>query len=61
METNIHQSICFFTGFILVKTSYTIDEGNEMYFEQIKNYIQYKIKIHVDLEKRIFIRSIFTR
>jgi hypothetical protein len=61
MEKNIHQSICCFTGWILVKTSYTIDEGNEMYFAQIKNCIQDKIKTHVDLDKNIVIKSIFTR
>jgi hypothetical protein len=61
MEKNLHQRICRFIGFILVKTSYTIVEGTEMYFSQIKKDIQDKIKTHVDLDKNIVINSIFTR
>jgi hypothetical protein len=52
METNIHQIICCFRGCILVQISYTIFEGNEMYFAQIKTCVQDKIKTHEDLEKK---------
>jgi len=44
METNLHQKLCCFTGYILIKTSYTIAKRNEMYFAKIKIntlYIKY--------------------
>jgi hypothetical protein len=36
IKTNLHQALTVFTGCISIKTSYTITEGNEMYFAQIK-------------------------
>ena len=36
IKKNLHQALAVFTGCISIKTSYTIVEGNEMYFAQIK-------------------------
>jgi hypothetical protein len=53
IKTNLHQALAVFTGCISIKTSYTIAEGNEMYFAQIKNCIQDKIKTHEDLNETL--------
>ena len=53
IKTNLHQALVVFTGCISIKTSYTIVERNEMYFAQIKNCIQDKIKTHEDLNETL--------
>jgi hypothetical protein len=60
IKTNLHQSIVVITGCILIKTSYTVAEGKEMYFAQIK--IVFKIRNTYEFgHKHTVINSIFTR
>jgi hypothetical protein len=50
IKTNLHQSIVVLTGCILIKTGYTIVEGKETYFAQIK--IVFKLReIHTKSDK----------
>jgi hypothetical protein len=60
IKTNLHQSIVVIKGCTLINTSYTIVEGKEMYFTQIKT--AFKIRNTYEFgHKHTVINNIFTR